>query len=429
MEKFSDTEVFERLQKLCESALQSPFYAKRIVDIPKNIDDFAKIPFLTRQDVFDNSYPRSTDMLTTDIADMIVSSTGGSSGIARYTLLTHSEWDEFCALQAESMKKIGISKDDTVANLMVAGSMWPSFLGVHEIIKHIGATHLPISANIDINRIMELIVDFKPTALISLPTLFVLLTDIAKQKNIKLDHIKTIAYAGEHMSKEVRKYIGESLGVENIRALAYTSADVGLMGYQCSGCQPNEYHLPKGYQYMEIYDFENERLCNEGEQGEVIITGLVKHAMPIIRYRLGDVACFTGKACSCGDSNPVFTLSGRAGEDFKLGGAYISMNVIEETVGKFSGHKGVSMNHTLTLEDAVNQMDIILAIESSDPAASESCTEAIKDELMARIPEIKVGLEMNFIRNYEITFLQIGALERSPITGKVKRLNDKRVVE
>lgn len=429
MDRFTDAQVFERLQELCRSAMKSPFYAGLIKKVPETTSDFEQIPFLTRQDVYDNSYPKSSDLLTIPAEGLMLSSTGGSSGVARYTVLSHSEWDVLCGLQADALIRAGISEKDIIANLMVAGSMWPSFLAIHEIIKTIGATHLPISANIDMKKIVDYLIQFKPTVVISLPTFFVFLSDIANREKIDFSHIKTIGYAGEHMSKEVRKYVSESLGVDNIKALAYTSADVGLMGYQCDRCAPNEYHLPKGYQYIEIYDFENNRLCENGEKGEVVVTCLVKHAMPIIRYRLGDVATIKKTKCACGDENPVFELAGRAGEDFKLGGAYISMNVFEETVGEFAGKEGISMNHTLTLEDVQNKMNIILHVESADPAASAVLTESIKESLKAKVPEIKTGLQMGFFNSFDVVFIPSGQLERSPITGKVKRLNDKRVVE
>lgn len=430
MHNISDQQVFERLQALCASAMRAPFYQSRIPAVPQTIQEFQAIPFLTRQEVFDNTYPRSTAMFSVPQKNMIVSSTGGSSGIARYTLLTHTEWDKMCQLQADALRLIGITEEDSVANLMVAGSMWPSFLGAHEIIKKIGATHLPISANIAIEKIVSLCLDFQPTAMMSLPTFFVLLSDIANKEKIKFDKLRTIAYAGEHMSKEVRNYVGESLGVDNIRALAYTSADAGLMGYQRDGCQPNQYLLPKAHQYIEIYDFENNRLCEPGEKGEVVVTCLEKHAMPIIRYRLGDVAHFIQDTQPLGgDENPMFELAGRAGEDFKLGGAYISMDVFEEILGEFAGKDGISMNHALVLDDVHNQMDIILKIESADPALARQQTELIKTRIKENIPEVEAGLKMNFLRHFDVTFVTSGDLERSPITGKVKRLHDKRVLE
>ena len=46
------------------------------------------------------------------------------------------------------MRLLGVVPSDRVANLFVAGHLWPSFIGVHDVVRYLGAVHLPISANI-----------------------------------------------------------------------------------------------------------------------------------------------------------------------------------------------------------------------------------------------------------------------------------------
>ena len=422
---------FKNLKEIFSVSKKSGFYKEKFQDIDKieKLEDFFTLPPLTRQELYDNSYPKSEDMLTEHVKSMLVSSTGGSSGIARYTVLTYNEWDKFVEMQAFAIKKLGVTKDDIVANLLVAGSLWPSFIGIHDVLKVIGATHLPISANIDLDKIINFCMEFQPTALFSLPTLFIFLADKMKQQNLKFERLRLIAYAGEHMSKETRNYLFETLGVENIRAMAYTSADAGLMGYQCDHCNYNEYHLPLDFQCIEIFNFEKNRHSDFDEKGEILVTNLVRYSMPIIRYRIGDVASFNSSKCKCGDPSPVFTLYGRAGEDFKLGGAYISMNVIESAVGKVAGQKSISMNYALTIEDVENKMNITLQIEAGNVKEANSLKGTVENILKEKIPEIEVGLNMEYIKKFSVDFVKLGTLERSPITGKVKKLIDKRVME
>ncbi|MEG1615939.1 MAG: hypothetical protein RR202_05405 [Bacteroidales bacterium] len=48
------------------------------------------------------------------------------------------------------------------------------------------------------------------------------------------------------------------------------------------------------------------------------------------------MAMMMKEKCVCGDPNPKFKLAGRAGEDFKLGGAYVSIDVFEKVVNEHS---------------------------------------------------------------------------------------------
>jgi phenylacetate-CoA ligase len=422
---------FNRLKEIFYTSKKSKFYNDKYRNIKsvKSVDDFISLPFLTRQELYDNTYPKSMDMLTQDLESMIVLSTGGSSGIARYTLMTHNEWEKFADKQAFAIKLLGVNSKDIVANLLVAGSLWPSFVGIHDVIKKVGATHLPISANIDLDKIIDFCMEFQPTALFSLPTLFVFLADKMKQKGAKFKRLKLIAYGGEHMSKEVREYLFKTLEVKEIKSMAYSSADAGLMGYQCEHCKPNEYHLPVDFQAIEIFNFDKNRHCEPEEKGEIIVTNLARLSMPIIRYRLGDLASFNSSPCKCGDSNPLFSLHGRAGEDFKLGGAYISMGVFESAIGEIAGENSISLNYQLTIEDVENKMNINLKVEAGDIEKAKLSTEKLKNILKQNIPEIEKGLDLNFIKTFNIDFVKLGSLERSPITGKVKKLIDKRVVE
>jgi len=411
---------------------KSPFYKEKYRQLPdiSTYNEWLKVPVLSKDELFNNSYPKSTKMLTLTppLKKTIITSTGGSTGLARYTMLTYKEWDAFLQRQADALRLMGINEEDSVANLFVAGSLWPSFIALHDNIRLIGANHLPISANIDFDKILAYIMEFKPTVLLSLPTVFVILADKILQQNLNVDFIKIIGYAGEHMSEMIRHHVRKAFGNNvKIESLAYTSADCGLIGYQCDSCASNEYHLPTDFQFIELYNFEENRVCKPGETGEVLITNLERLSQPIIRYRIGDVAQWTGKACACGDKNPTFIIGGRAGDDFKIGGAYIAMDVVEKSFSEYVSTHGISANYQFILDDISDgKLKIDLQIESSDVQESEKLTENIRTNIKRNIDDIKVGEEMGLVI-LNVEFVELGKLPRSPITGKVKRLNDKRV--
>lgn len=413
--------------QILKIARRASFYEAKYAGVKevRNEEDWLKVPMLSRNDLFANTFPTTQSMLTAPLENAIVSSTGGSSGVARTIVLSHMEWDRFCEAQGEAFRLLGVRPDDIIANLFVAGHLWPSFLGVHEMIKHCGGVHLPISSNIGAEEAYSICRKFNPTVIVSLPTMFVFMADLAKRDKFVFPNLRMIAYAGEQLSREAEAHVHKWLGVKEIKALAYTSADCGIMGYQCPDCGFATYHVPSDMQLVEIVNPDTLQPVRKGEKGEVVVTSLARSLQPIIRYRIGDMAILLEDKCKCGDPNPVFRLVGRTGEDFKIGGAYITVGVFERAVSEVADV--LSMNYQLQLEDISNQMDIILSVEGENSGEAKDAVATLKERLQELVPEIKAGLELNFIRNYDIRRVPLGSLPRNPITGKIKKIIDKRV--
>ena len=364
-------------------------------------------------------------MLSRQVAGMMVLSTGGSTGVARYTVMTYEEWDLFCDAQAAALALLGVGPEDRVANLFIAGSLWPSFLGVHEAIRRVGAVHLPISANIPVEVMIRPCREFDVSVMLSLPTAFVFLADMALKEGLTFPSLRIVGYAGEQMSEQAEAHVRRGLGPRDVLALGYSSGDAGLMGYQCRHGASGVYHLPTGFQYLEIIDPLTGEACPAGRQGEIVITNLARLSMPILRYRIGDVGAFLDRSCTCGDPNPLFRLEGQAGDDFKIGGAFISMKAVDACVASFADR--ISLNAMVELEDVGSQMEFRLRVEAADPAAAAACGPSLRTALCEEIGELRIGQEKGFIRAVDIDFVPLGGLPRNPITGKAKRLNDLRV--
>lgn len=427
MDHLDPQRQFENAFGLVQAARKAPFYAQKYAALPdpEDAEGWRKVPMLTRNEVYENSYPHSRAMLTRPLEGMIIISTGGSSGIARYTTFTWEEWDRFVTSQTEALRIVGIRPDDRVANIFMAGHMWPSFLGIHDCLRKLDAVHLPISMNIPIEEAVKLCRMFEPTVMLSLPTYFVYLADLAKRENIRFPALRMLNYAGEHLSEAARKHVLSVLPVKELKAGAYTSGDAGIMGYQCAHCGPGIYHVPTAFQLLEIIHAETGEPAAPGETADVVVTNLGRTSTPMIRYRLGDLAAWTGESCACGDPNPLLRLAGRAGEDFKIGGWFISMDGFEASLQQHG--EPFSLNFQVEIEDVANQFDLRLRVEATrEPSARELA--AFEKELFTAVPELQAAVERRHLRSFTIEPVALGTLPRSPITGKVKRLMDKRVV-
>jgi phenylacetate-CoA ligase len=107
-------------------------------------------------------------------------------------------------------------------------------------------------------------------------------------------HPRFLVGGSETMTPYIREQIQSGFGVP-VRD-TYICQEVGMVAWECpiSG----QYHVVDDSVIVEVLN--NGRPCLAGEEGEVVVTGLIGRAMPFIRYRLGDRAVLSDKDCPCG---------------------------------------------------------------------------------------------------------------------------------
>lgn len=94
----------------------------------------------------------------------------------------------------------------------------------------------------------------------------------------------------------------------------YGSREVGDIACEC----PNHegLHVSAPTHYVEILD-EDGNPVDPGEAGEVVVTSLTNYAMPLVRYRIGDIAVKATEPCSCDCGWPLLSkVKGRISDVF-----------------------------------------------------------------------------------------------------------------
>jgi phenylacetate-CoA ligase len=118
---------------------------------------------------------------------------------------------------------------------------------------------------------------------------------------------------GETLRPEVRSLL-ESTFQTKVRDI-YGCSEGGEIAWQCH--RGRGYHINADNCIVEIV--KGNKPVAIGETGEVVITNLNRYAMPIIRYKNGDLARLSAEICSCGCQLPVIEeIAGRTGEDMSL---------------------------------------------------------------------------------------------------------------
>ena len=90
----------------------------------------------------------------------------------------------------------------------------------------------------------------------------------------------------------------------------YGSREFGCIAHECE--VHDGLHIEADRVWVEILD-ENLNPCKPGQMGELYLTNLTNYAMPLIRYRIGDLASWSDHKCSCGVNFPLLgSLEGRS---------------------------------------------------------------------------------------------------------------------
>lgn len=117
----------------------------------------------------------------------------------------------------------------------------------------------------------------------------------------------------------------------------YGCEEVGLIACECE--QHHGMHLDMENNYVELLDADGNDVA-PGEDGAVVVTSLLNRAMPLIRYKMGDVASLANRACSCGRGLPLINgVSGRVADFFvrRDGSVVAGVSLVERTLTKFPG--------------------------------------------------------------------------------------------
>ena len=150
----------------------------------------------------------------------------------------------------------------------------------------------------ELGRTLEVMRAERATALVGIPIQVLQLARVASAGGRpRCAGLQSVLLSTDRVPRAAAKAIKETWGCDVYNH--YGSTEMGLGGgVDCRA--RTGYHLREADLYFEIVDPISGRPAPEGESGEVVFTTLTRTAMPLVRYRTGDVSRFIPEPCSCG---------------------------------------------------------------------------------------------------------------------------------
>lgn len=406
-----------RLRRLIDRARQSAFYGERFKGVViDGVDDLRKVPILTREEMDANMPPKGTGLQTGEYWGGYVSRSGGSTGEPKFSIYDANDWEHMIAEAVRVLKGAGVEKGDRVANCMLAGDLYGSFVSFDHINWRIGATTFAFAGQADPEAFLDTWRKFKINMVQGMPTkLGPLLRAVKKlEPDFKMPKV---LYAGMPLSPSDQQWMKDALGTTRIASVIGAN-DGGQLGYQCEHLTGGRHHLIDDFNYVEIVDNEGHPVA-EGMPGRIVITSLLKYAFPLIRYELGDAGRIVGATCPCGRTSRIMEHLGRSDDTVCVGNMNLRYrDLLDAMAGlEFSALQVAARN------DADGEY-LVLRIESdSRPDGIET---RVKEIMLRKVAKLEERLADRSLTRFEVQWVEQGKLPRNPRSGKVKQLCDER---
>jgi phenylacetate-coenzyme A ligase PaaK-like adenylate-forming protein len=411
-----DAIALSRINVALEKAMKTPYYSARFsgLKLPINsIEEFRALKPLEKSEMAEISAHHSTEAFSGSADGCYIFSAGGTTGLKKYVLFSNSEFSKSKELFGKGFRALGIDKKNVVANVFPAGSLYTAFLAINKGLEETGCRILSITGNLAHKDTLDLFMTFKPDTIFGLPSLLIPMAQYAEQNGYDIT-IKNVVYAAEHFTADAKVYIKKIFHTEKISSFGYAAVETGPIGFQCSCCKDNEFHVEEEWAYVE-----------SDENSDAIVTCLYKTLQPIIRYKVGDLIEFVQEPCSCGRTSPKFKLLGRSGEKVRISGANeMYFEDIEKTV-----HATVDDGFILQLALSPDGFytDVRLNVETAKHA-DRALSEELKSKLIEGISVLKMAKEQSMVSKFDVCLVAPGSLPRIERSGKVRRIVDNRVV-
>ena len=378
------------------------------------LDGLADLPFTTKQDLWDN-YPWG--LLTVPREQVLrvhgSSGTGGRPTLVAYSRTDLDIWAQVCA---RALGCAGAVPGTLVHNAYGYG-LFTGGLGMHAGAELLGCTLVPMSGG-QTQRQVTLLRDLRPEILCCTPSYAARLGEALGEAGVAKDELALRAgiFGAEPWSEAMRAQIE---GLLPLKALdIYGLSEVIGPGVSCeciegqAGLHVNEDHF-----LVEVVDPASGRPLGPGERGELVFTTLTKEAMPLLRYRTGDIAALDPSPCPCGRTLVRMSkVAGRRDDMLVIRGVNVYPSEVEAVL---VAERAVAPHYLLVVDRTQTMPRLVVACELA--SGWSICAETEEAERDRVAGEVEAALAERLGLTTEVRVLPAGTIPRIEM-GKAQRV-------
>lgn len=369
----------------------------------RGLDDLHKLPFMSKED-FRREYPLGMSCVRKDdIAEMHMSS--GSTGTPVVMPYTNADLDQWAECMARCYVMGGARKGD-VCQITPGFGLFNGGFGCYHGARKADLFIVPTGAGNAVRQI-KLAKDFGSRILTGVVSYAVRIMEILEEENDKLPDLQIGIFGAETFSDSMKKRIRDGLGIDAFDIYGMTeTGGIGTLGMDCP--DHSGIHVWEDHYIVEIVDPQTDKVLPEGETGEIVITSLTREALPVIRFKTGDLSKIQSrKKCACGRTHvKLESIKGRLDDMLIISGVNFFPAQVEQSLLKIPG---VLPNYQIIIEDHDGIKRLRVNVEAEANVTGYMVEKQLKEDLgfspsgdihpPGSLPRVEGKAKRVFIRN------------------------------
>src|SRR5216684_3984866 len=382
--------------------------------------DLPRLPTTTKRDLWE-TYPFGLLAVPRDevVAVHGSSGTGGRPTLVSYSKADIALWSRMCA---RALAAAGAGPGTIVHNAYGYG-LFTGGLGIHQGAIELGATVVPVSGGMT-QRQVTLIRDLRPDILTCTPSYAIRLGEALAEAGAGPGQglsLKAGLFGAEPWSGQMRARIEELLGLRALDIYGLSEVIGPGVAAECleaaDGLHVNEDHF-----LVEAVDPETGAPVPDGTPGELVFSTVTREALPLLRYRTGDISALRRGTCACGRTLVRMSkVTGRRDDMLVVRGVNVYPSEVERVL---LAAPALCPDYLLVVDEREAAGRLIVCCEYKTAAASDPAPAGAADSGAGRLPgpgDLESRLRAELGVSVAVRVLPSGTVPRSEV-GKAVRV-------
>jgi phenylacetate-CoA ligase len=380
----------------------------RSADEIRSLEDLQRLPFTHKTDLREH-YPFGLFAVPREQVVRIHASSGtrGKPTVVGYTRNDLGVWSE---VMARTLAMAGVTPGMVLHNAYGYG-LFTGGLGFHMGAELMGCTVVPISGGMSQRQVM-ILEDLGGEVLCCTPSYALNIAQTLLEQGVSVERLKLRigVFGAEPWTEQLRDALERQLGIAALNVYGLSEIVGPGVSAECLEAR-NGAHVQEDHFLVEVIDPESGQVLAPGEQGELVFSTLTKEALPMLRYRTGDISSIDLSPCVCGRTSArMARIRGRYDDMLIIRGVNLYPSEVERVL---LGVANVAPHYQLLVERPSAMDELTVLCESTSSVDSDGLRQSVERALREA-----TGLSML------VQVLEPGGVPRSE--GKAVRVIDKR---